>query len=262
MDMLRTHPDSPSIGEFGAMDPGEQGRIVKKFLGTKSLGIFTRNMNAASHVRISANPAENQNSVHGVGPMASSSSVNAAPPFVSRTRLQDIWLQRTTVQANTAASATGVSPTGKFNAFFETRNWDARVLADQASNQPLSTSESSTNSTTIDGSGTSPSKHLEISGDQFFQLLNDYYESVPATYHCDSDNGSAEGGALEGSQKPDGLERMARENSDLRVCCYYPIFTNIVSIARVGFASYQVLDTLLHTIQFPVQTEGLSTVLY
>lgn len=217
MDMLRTYSDGPSIGEFGAMDPGEQRQIVQKFLGTKSLGIFIRNMNAASQVRVSANSAENRNSVHGVGPMASSPSVNAVPPFVSRTRLQDIWLQRTAAQANTASSAAGVSPVGKFNAFFETRNWDARVLSDQASHQ-LPSSESFTSSTTVDGSSASPSKHLEISGDQFFQLLNDYYESVPATYNCDSDNGSAEGRASDGSQKPDGLERMARENSDLRVC--------------------------------------------
>lgn len=199
------------------MDPGEQRQVVKKFLGTKSLGIFIRNMNAASQVCVSASSTENRNSVHGVGPMVSSPSINAAPPFVSRTRLQDIWLQRTTAQANTAPSTTGVSPVGKFNAFFETRNWDAQVLSDQASHQ-LPSSEFSTNSTTVDGSSTSPSKHLEISGDQFFQLLNDYYESVPATCGCGSDSGSAEGRASDGSQKPDGLERMARENSDLRVC--------------------------------------------
>lgn len=200
------------------MDPGEQRQVVKEFLGTKSLGIFIRNMNSASQVRVSANSAENRNYVHGVGPMASSPSINAVPPFVSRTRLQDIWLQRTAAQANTASSAAAVSPVGKFNTFFETRNWDARVLSDQASHQLLSSSELFTNSTTVDGNSTSPSKYLEISGDQFFQLLNNYYESVPATYNCDSDNGLAESRASDGSQKPDGLERMARENSDLRVC--------------------------------------------
>lgn len=226
MGMLRMHFDAPSPEEFKTMNPGEQGQIVKKFLGTKSLGIFIRNMNAASQIRVSVDSANN------VGPMIPSlQSANSVPPPISRTRLQDIWLQRIAAHGN---AATGVHSAGKFNTFLETRNWDARVLADQVSSQPLSTTESFT---TVDGGGTSPSKHLDVSGDQFFQLLNDYYQSAPADNNGPGDGpiglrqrASARSRAAEGNQRPDGLGGMARENSDLRVCYYHLVFINISSI--------------------------------
>lgn len=195
MDMLKMHPDTPSAEEFGTMDPGEQGRTIKKFLGPKSLGIFIRNMNAASLA-------------DSAGLMASGFS-----PAISRTRLQDIWLQRIAAGAGAARAHPG-----GFKRFLETRN-----RAGQGSSRPLSAAESSTNPTTA---GTSASAHLDVSEDQFFQLLNDYYQSVPAGGGDPGDvpgdsrqRVPAEGRASEGSKKPVGQDGMARENTDLRVCC-------------------------------------------
>ncbi|KAL0635267.1 hypothetical protein Q9L58_005752 [Maublancomyces gigas] len=171
MDMLKMHPDTPSAEEFGSMGPGEQGRTIKKFLGAKSLRIFIRNMNVAS----SANSAEL---------MASGFS-----PAVSRTRLQDIWLQRIAAGAGAARA----HPEG-FKGFLETRNRAGQA----SSSRPLFTEGSSTNPT-------SASAHLDVSEDQFFQLLNDYYRSSPAN--------SGDPGDAPGDSRQHG---MARENTDLR----------------------------------------------
>lgn len=192
MDMLKMHSGAPSAEEFGSMSPGQQGRTIKRFLGPKSLGIFIRNMNVAS----SANSA---------GLMASGFS-----PAVSRTRLQDIWLQRIAAGAGAARA----HPEG-FKRFLETRN-----RAGRASSKPLSSG----------GSFATASAHLDVSEDQFFQLLNDYYQSAPANSGGPEDipgdsrqRVPAEGRAPEGSKKPVGQDGMARENTDLRVCCYHLI---------------------------------------
>lgn len=193
MDMLKMHPDTPSAEEFGSMGPGEQGRTIKKFLGAKSLRIFIRNMNVAS----SANSAEL---------MASGFS-----PAVSRTRLQDIWLQRIAAGAGAARA----HPEG-FKGFLETRNRAGQA----SSSRPLFTEGSSTNPT-------SASAHLDVSEDQFFQLLNDYYRSSPAN--------SGDPGDAPGDSRQHG---MARENTDLRVCC-------------ISFSSWgRILNTTHHQISW------------
>lgn len=205
MEMLRIHSGAPSPKYFTAMDPGEQKQTVKKFLGTKSLAIFIRDMNTASQARISVDSAVNQNPVWPV-----------APPPVQGAGLQGACQQNTTAQANAATSP------GKFNKFLETRNGDAQVLANEESPQRPPATRPVTGPITVGENGTPPSEQLDVSGDQFFQLLSDYYGSAPATYNCDSDNNPADlrqHVSFEG-RRPEGWERMARENSDLRVCCY------------------------------------------
>lgn len=250
--MLRRFPDSPSPEEFKAMSPGEQGRIVKKFLGTRSVGIFTRSMNSASQAHASTNSMGNSGPAESARPavltLPPRNPITTPPP---PTRMRDIWQQRVIRRANSVTGATtagsanqasanqanNLSPEGKFRVFFEGRSWDTEV-----SKRLLFTTKTF-NSTGVEENGTSLAlENLEVTEDDFYQLVNDDYGSTLAAHHSAVDDGSlgslqyvsAEEGLTESVNEPVWPENpkdisLARENSDLRVCC--SLFTLVTVFA-------------------------------